>query len=821
MAATASGSGSASAMPLVLSLISSASTAGPLGSSVSRSAPSSRIFVNAETLRARKIFAGQPVRLSRVSQQDQHGNKCICGIAWPSFNLAAETVQVSEDADLSLASSSPGSLKNGESVLLESVTNAVAVPSLTLLLHLTSGGATSETPTAPTLESSELQLLLALAKDTLVESGYCQIGHRFVVRLQGINYVLEVSSPPKHDESLSSAVLHITRSCAIEISVASQAQGSEVGAQVNDGSSASKIAYEDVGGLDRQVEEIRELVELPLQRPELFSQYSLRPPKGVLLFGPPGTGKTTLARLAAASIPSATTFIINGPELSSPYHGETEQRLRALFEQARAASPAVIVIDEIDALAPRRDESTTAGAGSGAGEVEKRTVATLLTLLDGIEQGSKGDGNSEDGVKGPARIVVIGATNRPNALDPALRRPGRLDREIEIGIPTAESRAAILRVMLRKVPHLVTDEQIDEIASQTHGYVGADLSSLVREAGMRVIRRVSKGTSEQETAASVSQALGNLSLSDQPGSDATSSHSNDLLQYADLQAAKAQIRPSAMREIVLEAPKVYWSDIVSTDQTQSRVREAVEWPLKHAAAFRRLGIRPPRGVLLYGPPGCSKTMIAQALATESGLNFFAVKGPELYSKYVGESERALRELFRKARAAAPSVIFLDEIDALTTTRGDEGGAVSDRVIATLLTELDGVESATSIVIVAATNRPQVIDPALLRPGRLDRLLYVSPPDVVARRRLLELQTGKMAVAAGDLNLDALADLTEGCSGAEIMSVCQEAGMMALAESVDAEKIRQDHFEQAARSVRRRISPAMLGSYEAWRNQQNV
>ncbi|CAD6950546.1 unnamed protein product [Tilletia controversa] len=725
----------------------------------SSSAGRSRILVNAETLRNRKIWAGQAIVLHPVGQGE--GKPALAGIAWPSFTLNSNSVQIVQDSDL------PCPLKSGDSVVLKNVPSSIPVASLKL--RISGGGSVTKV---------EQILLLSLAKESLVDATYALLGDRFTLRLQGSSYVAQIASALSGSEGAvkSESVLRISRASSIAL----EQDGKETTSlnSVATMQAGSRQSYEDLGGLDRQVEEIRELVELPLRRPELFSQYGLRPPKGVLLFGPPGTGKTTLARLAAASV-NAHVLVINGPELSSSFHGETEQRLRAVFAEAKRRSPCP------------GSSSKAKVAGMGAATVET------------------------------PRVVVIAATNRPNAIDPALRRPGRLDREIEVGIPNADNRAAILRVMLRKVPHCISDRQIDEIASQTHGYVGADLSSLVREAGMHVIRRISKAGS---TTADVSQAMESLSLAAGEASSSSSVVSNpppQLLNYDDLQAARHVVRASAMREITLDPPKVYWRDIVSTGDTQLRVREAVEWPLKHAPAFRRLGIRPPRGVLLYGPPGCSKTMIAQALATESGLNFLSVKGPELYSKYVGESERAVRELFRKARAAAPSVVFLDEIDALTTTRGDGSGSVGDRVIASLLTEIDGVESVADIVVVAATNRPQVIDPALLRPGRLDRLLYVCPPDIAARRRIFELQTSKMAIASEGIDLDCLAALTEGSSGAEIMSICQEAGMMALAEDIDAAEIKQAHFEEAAKSVRKRITPALVASYEAWRDQQDI
>lgn len=500
--------------------------------------------------------------------------------------------------------------------------------------------------------------------------------------------------------------------------------------------------YAALGGLDRQVEAIRTLVELPLTRPELFAQYGLQAPRGVLLYGPPGTGKTTLARIVASSL-QAHVLTIHGPELSSAYHGESESKLRAVFERAHAHARSVVIIDEIDALAPRRDASASVH-GEGAGEVERRVVATLLTLLEGVDSRE-------------SHVVVIAATNRPNALDPALRRPGRLDREIEIGVPDAQARLEILRVLLRPVPHALSEEAVQTLAGQTHGYVGADLVSLVREAGMAALTRSLRG----EQAGSVDARLGALSLAETPPVSRVTE--------GDFAAARAVVLPSAMREALVETPRVYWSDIAEDDEggagpsVRQQIRECVEWPLRHAATLQRLGIEAPRGVLLYGPPGCSKTLTARALATESGLNFLAVRGPELFSKYVGESERAVREVFRRARTAAPAIVFFDEIDALSGRRGDDDGGgerSSDRVVASLLNEMDGIDKASSVVVVAATNRPGSIDPALLRPGRLDRLVYVGPPSLSARRKILEIRAHRMAVAP-DVDWDEIARLVRG------------------------------------------------------------
>lgn len=585
-------------------------------------------------------------------------------------------------------------------------------------------------------------------RNPAVSLQYASPGQVIDVVLQSAKYKFEVrtlrkdaSAPASsvattseaiRERVVASAAISRTTSVLIE-DIEGKAEGGEPSAH-HSGKLQEESAYATLGGLDKQIDELKRLVEMPLRRPEVFKRYGLTPPRGLLLFGPPGTGKTTLAFSAAsACVRPASIEIISGPELTSSLHGGTERALRKVFARARRNSPSVVIIDEIDALAPHRDG--TDASSDGAGEVEKRVVATLLTLMDGL--GSKEDGS---------RVVVIAATNRPNAIDPALRRPGRLDREIEVGIPTSEARRSILSVLLRDVPHTLQTEQLLDIANRTHGYVGADLSALVREAGMRAISREAQPDF-------VEQHLGQLSLDKDGGAGVT---------YADFTAAQALIRPSAMREISLELPKVTWSDIAPGQaglHIQQKVRECVEWPLKHGATMKRLGVRAPRGVLLYGPPGCSKTLIARALASDSGLNFVAVKGPELLNKYVGESERALREVFRKARAASPSIIFFDEIDGLTTTRGSES-ASSDKVIATLLNEMDGVEELSNVLVIAATNRPEVIDAALLRPGRLDRLLYVGPPDLQARRQILALRSAKMALDNA-VDLDKIAAMVSG------------------------------------------------------------
>ncbi|NWU05563.1 SPAT5 protein, partial [Cephalopterus ornatus] len=493
-----------------------------------------------------------------------------------------------------------------------------------------------------------------------------------------------------------------------------------------DGDCESRVTYDMIGGLSSQLRTIRETVELPLKQPELFKSYGIPPPRGVLLYGPPGTGKTLIAKAIANEVGAHVT-VINGPEIISKFYGESESRLRQIFAEASLRRPSIIFIDELDALCPKRE-----GAQN---EVEKRVVASLLTLMDGIgSEGSEG------------QLLVLGATNRPHALDAALRRPGRFDKEIEIGIPNAQDRLDILQKLLRKVPHSLTEAELVQLADSAHGYVGADLAALCKEAGLHALRRVlgkSPNLLDTEVAGSVMIAF------------------NDFLQGMN------DVRPSAMREVAIDVPKVSWSDIGGLEDVKLKLKQAVEWPLKHPESFIRMGIQPPKGVLLYGPPGCSKTMIAKALAHESGLNFLAVKGPELMNKYVGESERAVREIFRKARAVSPSILFFDEIDALAIERGNSSGAgnVADRVLAQLLTEMDGIEQLKDVTILAATNRPDVIDKALLRPGRIDRIIYVPLPDAATRREIFKLHFQSMPVS-DEVCLAELVEHTQKYSGAE-------------------------------------------------------
>ncbi|KAH9130073.1 hypothetical protein LEN26_008877 [Aphanomyces euteiches] len=555
-------------------------------------------------------------------------------------------------------------------------------------------------------------------------------------------------------------VFAVDTSTSVQVQWSSDATPRPLAASYSKPSQALSVAsFAAIGGLQTQIEAVRQLIEQPLVNPTLFASFGLPPPKGVLLYGPPGTGKTMIAR-AIAQAANASVFTINGPELLSKFVGESEANVRAIFAAAAAQHPSIVFIDEIDSLCPKRD--------SHVGDMEKRVVATLLTCMDGL--------NASPGV------VVLAATNRPNALDPALRRPGRLDREIEIPTPTAQDRLAILKVTLAAIPHDILDDRIEVIASQLHGYVGADISALCKEAAL-----VALGRSRQD-----------MSVFED-----------------DLKVAMKVVSPSALREISLDVPRVLWSEIGGQDMIKQQLKEAVEWPLKHPEAFVRMGIRPPKGILLYGPPGCSKTLTAKALATEGGMNFIAIKGPELFSKWVGESEKAIQSIFRKARAASPSVIFFDEIDAVATARGGNSSGVADRVLSQLLNELDGIEALKQVILVAATNRPDLIDSALMRPGRIDRVLYVGPPDAKARGEILAIHTRKMPLAS-DVDLNVLAERTSRYSGAELAALCRESALFAIQEDVETRHVAQRHFDQALAQIVPQINDSMLDFFDSYR-----
>ncbi|KAM6120325.1 LOW QUALITY PROTEIN: ATPase family gene 2 protein homolog A [Pterocles gutturalis] len=546
-----------------------------------------------------------------------------------------------------------------------------------------------------------------------------------------------------------------------------------------DGDRASRVTYDMIGGLSSQLKTVREAIELPMKQPELFKSYGIPPPRGVLLYGPPGTGKTMIAKAIANEVGAHVT-VINGPEIISKFYGESESRLRQIFAEASLRRPSIIFIDELDALCPKRE-----GARN---EVEKRVVASLLTLMDGIgSEGSEG------------QLLVLGATNRPHALDAALRRPGRFDKEIEIGIPNAQDRLDILQKLLKKVPNSLTAAELVQLADSAHGYVGADLAALCKEAGLYALRR----------------ALGKRpNLLDNEVAGSVMITFNDFLQGMN------DVRPSAMREVAVDVPKVSWSDIGGLEDVKLKLKQAVEWPLKHPDSFIRMGVQPPKGVLLYGPPGCSKTMIA-SLAHESGLNFLAVKGPELMNKYVGESERAVREIFR-TRAVSPSVLFFDEIDALAVGKGNSSGAgnVADRVLAQLLTEMDGIEQLKDVTVLAATNRPDMIDKALLRPGRIDRIIYVPLPDAATRGEIFKLHFRSMPVS-DEVSLAELVQHTQKYSGAEITAVCREAALLALQEDIHAKCITAQHFQCALTVVTPRIPDSLIQFYADYQQQSGL
>jgi len=533
-----------------------------------------------------------------------------------------------------------------------------------------------------------------------------------------------------------------------------------------------RVSYEDIGDLEEAKQKIREMIELPLKHPELFKRLGIEPPKGILLHGPPGCGKTLLAK-AVANETEAYFIAINGPEIMSKFYGESEARLREVFKEAQENAPAIIFIDEIDAVAPKREEVT--------GEVEKRVVAQLLALMDGLE--ARGD------------VIVIGATNRPEAVDPALRRPGRFDREIEIGVPDKRARKEILQVHTRNMP-LSKDVDLNEIAELTHGFTGADIAALCREAAMHRLRRIlPKIDLEKETIPA--EILENLTVTRE-----------------DFLEALKDIQPSALREVYIEIPEVKWEDIGGLDKIKQELREAVELPIEHPEYFEEMGIEPPKGVLLYGPPGCGKTLLAKAVATESEANFISVKGPEILSKWVGESEKAVRKIFRKARQAAPCVVFFDEIDAIAPARGYRYGdsGVTDRIVNQLLTEMDGLVLLKGVVILAATNRPDILDPALLRPGRFDRILYVPAPDEKARYEIFKVHTRHMPLSE-DVDLHELARITEGYTGADIAAVCREAAMTALREAGKPTKVSMKHFQAALKVITPSVSKEDIKRYE--------
>ncbi len=539
----------------------------------------------------------------------------------------------------------------------------------------------------------------------------------------------------------------------VMVTEATQIEVSEKPVRISEISRVPEVTYEDIGGLHEEIRKIREMIEIPMKHPEVFERLGIVPPKGVLLYGPPGCGKTLLAKALANEI-NAYFTVINGPEIMSKYYGQSEENLRNVFEEAEKNAPAIVFIDEVDAIAPKRENVT--------GEVERRVVSQLLTLMDGL--------------KSRGKVVVIAATNIPNAIDPALRRPGRFDREIEIGVPDVDGRKEIFMIHTRGMS-LTKDVDLNKLSSITHGYVGADVAALCKEAAMKTLRRVipkihgeSEGISQE--------VLDQL-----------------VVTMDDFMQAYQEVEPSGMREAFVEVPDVKWTDIGGLEQVKQELKEAVELPLKNPQVFKKVGIEAPRGILLYGPPGCGKTLLAKAVATESEANFIAVRGPELLSKWVGESEEGIRRVFRRARQVAPCIIFFDEIDSIAGTRGEEVGTkVTERVLNQLLTEIDGIEKLERVTVVAATNRPDLLDQALLRPGRFDSLIEIPMPDEEARLAIFKVHTKNMPLK--DVDLSELAKRTKDFSGADIAAFCREAGMFAIRENVNAEKVEKKHFEKA-------------------------
>jgi transitional endoplasmic reticulum ATPase len=536
--------------------------------------------------------------------------------------------------------------------------------------------------------------------------------------------------------------------------------------------SGGVVTYDDVGGLTDEIQRIREMVELPLKHPELFHRLNIDPPKGVLFYGPSGTGKTLMAK--AVSQESNANFItINGPEIMSKFYGASEGRLREIFREAEENAPSIIFIDEIDSIAPKRMDTS--------GEVERRVVSQLLSLMDGL--------------RGRGEIICIGATNRVNSLDESLRRPGRFDREIEFGVPNVKGRKEIFQIHTRGMP-LEEDVNLDEYSEITHGFVGADIMAICREAAMFSLRRILPKINLDEPIPS--EIIQELKIED-----------------GDFVKATNMVEPSAMREVMVEIPNVSWEDIGGLDEIKQELQEAVEWPLKYPKLFEKAGIRPLNGILLFGPPGCGKTLLAKAIATESRSNFIAIKGPEIFSKWVGESERAVREIFRKARQAAPSIIYFDEVDAISAGRGSyESTHTFASIVNQILVEMDGIENRKGIVTIASTNRPDIVDPAFLRPGRFDRLIYVKEPDFEARLKILEVHTKTMPLAE-DVSLKEIAQNTVGYSGADLENVSREAGMEAIREKMETlEKIEKKHFEFALSKIKSTLPKEITERYES-------
>jgi transitional endoplasmic reticulum ATPase len=532
-----------------------------------------------------------------------------------------------------------------------------------------------------------------------------------------------------------------------------------------------EINYEDIGGLSNEIKKIREMVEIPMKHPEIFNKLGVTPPKGVLLHGPPGTGKTLLAK-AVATETDAHFILLNGPEIMSKFYGESEKKIRNIFEEAEKNAPSIIFIDEIDAIAPKREDVQ--------GEVERRVVSQLLTMMDGLNSRGK--------------VIVIGATNRVNSLDPALRRPGRFDRELEISVPDKKGRLSVLKIHSRGMP-LHKNVDLNKIASLTHGFVGADLEALTKEAAMNVLRKnLNQIKTDQENIPQ--EILEKL-----------------IVKQEDFIEALKVVRPSAMREVLVETPNVEWDSVGGLDKIKQELKEAIEWPMKHPESFKTMGIRPSKGILLYGPPGTGKTLLAKAVAKESEANFIQVKGPSLLSMWVGKSEEGMRKIFEKARQVAPSIIFFDEIDSLAGKRGGDSNKVTERVLNQLLAEMDGLENMKDVLVIAATNRPDMLDTALLRPGRFDKILLINAPTEEGRKKILEIHTEKMPLKEKKKVIKELAKQTEGFTGADIEALVREAAMIALREDIQSKEVTKKHFEDAIKKIKPSVTKQYIETYK--------
>jgi transitional endoplasmic reticulum ATPase len=571
--------------------------------------------------------------------------------------------------------------------------------------------------------------------------------------------------------SLKFIVVNAQPKDAVIITEKTELEFKEEAAEVVEEQKVFGITYEDIGGLEEEIKKIREMVELPLKHPEVFERLGIEPPKGVLLHGPPGTGKTLLAK-AVAHETDSNFIIINGPEIMGKFYGQSEENIRKKFQEAEENAPSIIFIDEIDAIASKREETH--------GEVERRVVAQLLALMDGM--------------KNRGKVVVIAASNRPDALDPALRRPGRFDREIDIGVPKKPGRLDILKIHTRNMP-LDKSVNMNQLAEISHGFVGADLEALAKEAAMVVLRKVLPDLKFDKAEPIPKQVLEKM-----------------IITMGDFKEALKTVRPSALREVIIKVPEITWNDIGGLEEVKQELKEAVEWPLKKAHVFRRMGVKPPKAILLYGAPGTGKTLLAKAVANESEANFILVNGPELLSKWVGESEKGVRKVFAKARQASPCIIFFDEIDAIAPRRGMSSDSnVTERMVNQILTEMDGLQELTDVIIIGATNRPDIVDPALLRPGRFDRIIMAEVPDEKTRKKIFEVHLKGMPLE--NVKAAELAKKTEDYVGADIEAVCREAAMIALREDIKSKKISMTHFEKALKKVRPSVDKEIQETYK--------